>query len=258
MLANLLLTRKRQGSHTMAYPDGPAPTLPDRFPGMPGIATALCTADCPAPCIPACSTEAVTREPGRIQIDMGKCLFCRECEQACPNGAIRFTGQHRLAAARREDLIIDSMPTHAPAAKNLNAAKAFGRSFALRVVSAGGCGACEADVNVLNTLAWDLGRFGIHYVASPRHADGLLVTGPVTKNMEKAVRETYDAIPEPKYVIAVGTCAVSGGMFLNMDECNNGVDSLIPVDLYIPGCPPHPLTILDGLIGFLDKCPALR
>jgi Ni,Fe-hydrogenase III small subunit len=258
MLANLLLTRKRQGSHTMAYPHGPAPTLPNRFPGMPGIVAGLCMPDCPAPCIQACSTEAVTRIDGHIQIDTGKCLFCRECGQACPCGAIRFTGQHRLAAAKREDLIIDSMPAHAPAAKNIQATKSFGHSFALRVVSAGGCGACEADVNVLNTLAWDLGRFGIHYVASPRHADGLLVTGPVTKNMEAAVRATYAAIPDPKYVIAVGTCAVSGGMFLNMDECNNGVDTIIPVDLYIPGCPPHPLTILDGLLGFLDKCPDLK
>jgi Ni,Fe-hydrogenase III small subunit len=125
--------------------------------------------------------------------------------------------------------------------------------LALRQVSAGGCNACEADTNVLTTIAYDLGRFGIHFVASPRHADGVLITGPVTKNMQLALQKTYDAIPSPKFVIAVGACSISGGPYLDHPETNNGVDSLLPVDLFIPGCPPHPLSILDGLLRLLNR-----
>jgi Ni,Fe-hydrogenase III small subunit len=129
----------------------------------------------------------------------------------------------------------------------------FGRSLKLRQVSAGGCNACEADTNVLNTLAWDLGRFGIGFVASPRHADGLLITGPVTQNMCLALEKTYAAVPSPKIVIAVGACAIAGGPYIGHDEVCGGADAVVPVDLYIPGCPPHPLTILDGLLRLLGK-----
>jgi Ni,Fe-hydrogenase III small subunit len=123
----------------------------------------------------------------------------------------------------------------------------------LRQVSAGGCNACEADVNVLNTIVFDLGRFGIQFVASPRHADGLLITGPVTHNMQFALKKTYDAVPAPKIVIAVGACAISGGPVINHSEVHNGADSTVPVDLYVPGCPPHPITILDALLRLLGR-----
>ena len=129
----------------------------------------------------------------------------------------------------------------------------LGRSLKLRQVSAGGCNACEADTNVLSTVVYDLGRFGIQFVASPRHADGLLITGPVTKNMELALKKTYDAVPEPKIVIAAGACAIAGGPYINLPDVNNGADKIVPVDLYIPGCPPHPLTILDGLLRLLGR-----
>jgi Ni,Fe-hydrogenase III small subunit len=135
----------------------------------------------------------------------------------------------------------------------------FGRSLKLRQVSAGGCGACEADVNVLTTIGWDLGRFGIQFVASPRHADGLLITGPITKNMELALRKTYDALSDPKIVIVAGSCAISGGPYIGHAEANDGVANFelesgpLPVDLFIPGCPPHPLTTLDGLLRLVGR-----
>ena len=129
----------------------------------------------------------------------------------------------------------------------------FGRSLKLRQVSAGGCNACEADINVLSTVAWDLGHFGIQVVASPRHADGLLVTGPVTENMRLALQKTYDAVPAPKLVIAVGACAISGGIYRDSPAQHCGAASMLPVDLFIPGCPPHPLTILDGLLRLLGR-----
>jgi Ni,Fe-hydrogenase III small subunit len=131
--------------------------------------------------------------------------------------------------------------------------KLFGRSLKLRQVSAGGCNGCEADVNVLGTVVFDLGRFGIQFVASPRHADGLLITGPVTENMRLALKKAYDGVPSPKIVIAVGACAISGGPYLNHAQQHNGADGIVPVDLYIPGCPPHPWTILDGLLRLLGR-----
>lgn len=136
--------------------------------------------------------------------------------------------------------------------------RVFGRSLKLRVVSAGGCNGCEVDVNVLGTLAWDMGRFGIQVVAAPRHADAVVVCGPVTANMAVGLQKTYDATPGPKLVIAVGACAISGGPYYRQEEQLGGAGSLLPVDLFIPGCPPHPLTILDGLLRLLGKLDTKR
>ncbi len=144
--------------------------------------------------------------------------------EACPQKAIKFTQEHRLAARKREDLLLNAGKEEIKLAEALDKKmrRLFGRSLKLRVVSAGGCNACEADVNVLGTIGWDLGRFGISYVASPRHADGILITGPVTKNMEEALRKTWDAVPNPKLVIAVGACAVSGGIYAESGETLGG------------------------------------
>ncbi|MBI5844493.1 MAG: NADH-quinone oxidoreductase subunit NuoB [Deltaproteobacteria bacterium] len=251
-MLDILRARLAQKHRTFKYPKGPLPALPDMFQGRPVI-NGPCPDKCDI-CLSACPVNAIgRRKDGGVTIDTGRCLFCGACSGACPHKSIVFTRNHQLAAARREDLVIAEGSQKSADAVSVMAKKYFSRSLKLRQVSAGGCNACEADVNVLGTPAWDMGRFGIQFVASPRHADGLLVTGPVTANMALALQKTYEALPEPRVVIACGSCAISGGPFADHPEANNGAGSLLPVDLYIPGCPPHPLTALDGLLRFLGR-----
>ena len=241
-----LAARIRQGYRTMPYPEG-EPILPDRFRGKPELDCSACAPHCGA-CAAACPTTAIARQEGIPILDMGRCLFCADCAAACPQGALRFTGEHRLAAWSREDLLLQNPQPARKTPSGDARLHLFRHSLALRQVSAGGCNGCEADVNVLSTIAFDLGRFGMQIVASPRHADGLLITGPVTENMKLALEKTYKALSPPRIVIAVGACAISGGPFIDHPEVKNGAASVVPVDLFIPGCPPHPLTILDGLL----------
>lgn len=254
---NTLAHRLRRGCETMAFPDGAAPTLPARHGGALRLDTSRCPPTC-TDCLPVCPTTALARAPGKpVSLDLGRCLFCGECVAACPTQAITHTGDHRLATSSREALLLGGETgrserelAHALEAKMR---ALFGRSLRLRQVSAGGCNACESDTNVLGTIGWDLSRFGIQFVASPRHADGLLVTGPVSRGMSLALAKTWAAVPAPKLCIAVGACAISGGPFAGHPETEQGVAAQIPVDLFIPGCPPHPLTILDGLLRLLDR-----
>lgn len=248
-----LLTRARQGTRTMRYPAGPPPALPAHFRGAPRIDPARCPDGC-RDCAEACPTQAITVQGDRVALDLGLCIFCPECENACPEGAITFTDDYRLATRTRADLQMRAGEERVLAEKlETKLMRLFGRSLKLRVISAGDCNGCASDVSVLGTIGWDLGRFGIQYVASPRHADGILVMGPIPENMRLAVRKTYDAVPDPKLVIAVGACAISGGLYAGHPEQHDGVETMLPVDLFIPGCPPHPLTILDGLLRLLGR-----
>jgi Ni,Fe-hydrogenase III small subunit/NAD-dependent dihydropyrimidine dehydrogenase PreA subunit len=252
-----LYTRLRFGNRTVGFPNE-APTLPERFRGRPVIGLESCDDGC-AKCLEACPTSAIKIIDRRPQIDLGRCLFCGECEKACPENVFKFTQDFSLAASRRTDLIVSRDSEKAMVQKlNDEILRLFKRSLRLRQVSAGGCNGCEVEVNVLGTIVFDLGRFGIQFVASPRHADGLLITGPVTENMRVALQKTYEAVPDPKIVIAVGACAISGGPYINHSQVHNGAESTVPVDLFIPGCPPHPITILDGLLRLLSRMPKER
>ncbi len=250
MFRNVVI-RLQQGHRTIEFPKA-EPTMPDRFRGRPVVDQSKCTVGC-RDCAEACPTDAITIDRKGLRLDLGRCLFCTDCVEACPERAIRYTQDFRLAARKRDDLVLNGESLKLADALDKKTRQLFGRSLRLRQVSAGGCNGCEADVNVLSTVVFDLGRFGIQMVASPRHADGLLITGPVTENMRLVLKKAYDAVPAPKIVIAVGACAISGGPYINHPEQHNGADSVVPVDLYVPGCPPHPLTILDGLLRLLGR-----
>ena len=250
-MLKVLLTRLHQGRRTIRFPKEP-PALPDRFRGLPVLETARCPEGC-RKCADVCPTDALRVSAGGPTLDLGRCLFCTDCTEACPHGALRFSGDWRLATRERDDLKVGARSLRLARALDEKSRRLFGRSLKLRQVSAGGCNGCEADVNVLGTVVFDLGRFGIQFVASPRHADGLLITGPVTANMELALRKTYEAVPPPRIVVAVGACAISGGPYVDHAEVRNGAGGIVPVDLHVPGCPPHPITILDGLLRLLGR-----
>jgi len=253
-MLNALLARIQQKHRTMRFPDGPPPQLSDRFAGRPVIRhPENCQAGCRR-CVDVCPVDAIEQADHRLRLDLGQCIFCTKCAAACDRQGIRFSDDYRMSTRGRNDLAIEDADTfHLAAAQDHQALRLFGHSLKLRQVSAGGCNACEVDINVLGTVGWDMGRFGIQFVASPRHADGLVVTGPVTENMRQALLKTYTATPDPKVVIAVGACAISGGIYKGHPESHDGIGELLPVDLYIPGCPPHPLTILDGLLRLMGR-----
>jgi Ni,Fe-hydrogenase III small subunit/formate hydrogenlyase subunit 6/NADH:ubiquinone oxidoreductase subunit I len=226
--------------------------------------------------VAACPTGALSNEDvggtRTVTLDLGKCTFCGLCAEA--DSAIRMTNACELAARRKVDLfttaryelspggfhhkLLNPQPsTLNPQPASLEAvgaelktriAKVLGRSLHIREVDAGSCNGCEIEIVGLNSPVYDIERFGIHFVASPRHADMLLVTGPVSRNMELALRKTYDATPAPRLVVAVGACGCSGGIFGQNYASLGGVDKVIPVDVYIPGCPPNPHALLHGIL----------
>jgi len=270
----------KTGVVTTSYPQTP-PEVSNHARGKPEIDWANWKDARPATAI--CPTGAISYEDANGQrvarLDLAKCIFCGLCADVDP--AIRMTNQCECAVRRRDDLMtsagysLNPDGTHArlvspPASPNPRHAKLsrsqreslealgqqikeradkiFGRSLHIREVDAGSCNGCEVEINGLNSPVYDIERFGIHFVASPRHADMLLVTGPVTRNMELALKKTYDATPEPRLVVAVGACGCSGGIFGQNYATVGGVDSVIPVNVYVPGCPPNPHALLHCIL----------
>lgn len=201
-----------------------------------------------------CPTDAILSSP--IRIDLGKCTFCGECAMRFPD-KISFTKDYKISTNERERLIVKEGDDKAievnPETVRKEIQRVFGSSLKLRQISAGGDNSCEMELNAANNVQFDMSRYGIDFVASPRHADGIVITGPITKNMAEAVQICYDAVPEPKIIVLVGTDAISGGIFAESPAIDRSFLDKYHVDLYIPGNPAHPLTIINGLLDLTRK-----
>jgi Ni,Fe-hydrogenase III small subunit/formate hydrogenlyase subunit 6/NADH:ubiquinone oxidoreductase subunit I len=262
------------GLVTIGYPDAPA-AIPASFRGAPRFDFAKWRDARPA--AEACPTGAISTcdqpESRMVTVDYGRCIFCGECGEADSGGAVTITGEFELARRKRQGLTIaaeygldrrgeqvglkrvdygdgGAADSEAALERTVREAihKTLGRALAIREVDAGSCNGCEMEITALNNPVYDLERLGIHFVASPRHADMLLVTGPVTRNMELALLKTFRATPEPRVVVAVGACGISGGIFGRNYATVGGVDAVVPVDVYVPGCPPRPHALLHGIL----------
>jgi len=201
-----------------------------------------------------CPTKAISISP--VRIDLGKCTFCGECAIQFPD-KVSFTKEYKLSTNDRARLIIQEGEDH-PIVLNLDLIRAeiqrlFGRSLKLRQVSAGGDNSCEWELNASNNVQFDISRFGIDFVASPRHADGIVITGPITENMAEPLERCYNAVPNPKIIILAGIDAISGGIFEDSPALNREFLSKHKVDLYVPGNPVHPLTFINGVLSLLKK-----
>jgi Ni,Fe-hydrogenase III small subunit/formate hydrogenlyase subunit 6/NADH:ubiquinone oxidoreductase subunit I len=270
----ILRKTAQTGLVTIGYPEGPA-LVSEHFRGAPrfdfaGWRDARFAAE-------VCPTEAISiQESGdtrQVTMDYGLCVYCGQCAEADPSGAVQITREFELAAVDRGDLVVTAeyavnpdgaqfefkglhqghRPTEGTPAKierqvHRRIHQVLGRSLAIREVDAGSCNGCEVEITALNNPVYDLERLGIHFVASPRHADMLLVTGPVTRNMELALVKAYRATPDPKVVVAVGACGISGGIFGRNYATVGGVDQVVPVDVFVPGCPPRPQALLYGIL----------
>jgi Ni,Fe-hydrogenase III small subunit/NAD-dependent dihydropyrimidine dehydrogenase PreA subunit len=232
-------------------PDTAAAKVPGIFRGRPVISSEKVNE---ADLLELCPIDAITANP--VSIDLGKCTFCGECAKRLPN-KIRFTTDYKISTNVRERLIVkegDEGPIEVdPEAVRDEICRIFGSSLKLRQVSAGGDNSCEMELNAANNVQFDMSRYGIEFVASPRHADGIVITGPITENMAEPLQICYDATPEPKMIVLVGTDAISGGIHSGSSALDRSFLDKYHIDLYIPGNPAHPLTIINGLLDLTRK-----
>jgi Ni,Fe-hydrogenase III small subunit len=232
-------------------PDVTSVKVPGIFRGRPVISNTVVNEQ---ELMTMCPTRAISNSP--VSIDLGKCTFCGECAIAFPD-KIHFTTDYKISANRRTDLII-AEGIEAPMRLDMDTIRKeihsyFGSSLKLRQVSAGGDNSCELELNACSNVNFDMGRFGIEFVASPRHADGIVITGPITANMAEALQACYDAVPEPKLIILAGTDAISGGIFAGSPALDRSFPDKYKVDLYVPGNPMHPLTFINGLLDLIGR-----
>ena len=201
-----------------------------------------------------CPVDAISVNP--VSIDLGKCTFCGECAMRFPK-KIKFTTDYKISTNERERLIVKEGDDRAievnPETVREEIHRVFGRSLKLRQISAGGDNSCEWELGAANNVQFDMSRFGIEFVASPRHADGIVITGPITENMAIPVQICYDAVPEPKIIVLAGTDAISGGIHADSPAVDRSFLDKYHIDLYIPGNPTHPLTIINGLVDLTRK-----
>ncbi|HEY3451778.1 MAG TPA: NADH-quinone oxidoreductase subunit NuoB [Myxococcales bacterium] len=257
-----LLRSLRTGVVTVSYPASPAP-VPERFRGAPTVRAGAAFDRLPKPA--SCPSGALAvrdGSPPRYTIDLARCIFCGRCAGA--ETGLELGHQIELASRRRESLVVQferspegkaAVLPPAPAAEQVaqRIHQILGRSLALRHLDAGSCNGCDWELTTLLNPVYDVRRLGIDFVASPRHADGVIVTGPVTRNLEQAVRKTWEAVPEPRIVVAVGACASSGGLPGKSYASAGGVGEVLPVDVFIPGCPPRPEAIIFGILLALGR-----
>lgn len=251
-MIDALKIKFRQGYQTIR--DIRQARISDRHRGFPILRPGDC-GSC-STCQQLCPSGAINPSPGTI--DLGRCVFCGDCERQCPQKKIHFGPDYKTATDSREHLVIDqdtTLPQYRQRAivSRPEIHRVFGRSLKLRQISAGGCNACELELNAGANVNFDMGRFGIDWVASPRHADGLVISGPITTNMVSALKDTYLAIPDPKLVVLTGACAISGGVFSASSDVDRAWLQGVKVDLYVPGCPVHPLTFINGLLDLLAR-----
>lgn len=252
------------------------PPLDDSARGLPALTDAPCTGSGCNGCVDLCPTDAIKvsteqTESGsaKVAVDLGACIGCGLCFQNCPTGTIAENLSSRNARKNRDDLVLTNDKTLAsssqpvtgasttPDGKSVSQRNPFRNSLHVRVVSTG-CSACDLEIGASGNPIFDIERFGVHVVASPRFADALMVTGPVGKGMQTALKRCYEAMPEPRVVVAAGTCAISGGIHKNGYTNADGVDKILPVDVYIPGCPPHPWQLIYGVLLAMGRDSILR
>jgi Ni,Fe-hydrogenase III small subunit/ferredoxin len=246
----------KRGVATNSWPEGREVTQ-QAVQGMPRFHPERCQEGCRI-CAEVCLPGAIRMTEGtageRLTIDYGKCVACQMCTEFCPQEAMEKSGDWAFAVRKREDLVWSEALASQPATelkRKINSA--FGRSLHIRHVDAGSCNGCESELQALSNPYYNLHRLGIFFTPSPRFADLLLVTGTVTYAMREALLETYNAMPEPRWVMAMGTCAVSGGAVGGGYACGHGIEEMLPVDIYVPGCPPNPAAMIHGLLLLLDR-----